>query len=109
MTDTFIWKPTSSGAGTANAKVKRAAFGDGYSQTAPDGINPRSRSYQLTFMGTEERINQIIEFLDAHVGYSFFWQSPRGLLLFQCDTHTEPLPNGLVHTVTATFEQKFQP
>ncbi|MFN4160644.1 MAG: phage tail protein [Stenotrophomonas sp.] len=108
MTDTFIWKPTSGGAGTANSKVKRAVFGDGYSQSAPDGINPRSRSYQLTFTGTQERIDQIIDFLDAHVGRSFYWQSPRGLLLFRCDTHTEPFPNGLVHTVTATFEQTFQ-
>jgi len=109
MTDTFIWKPTSSGAATANAAVRKAAFGDGYTQRAPEGINPRSRSYQLTFTGTKARIDQIIDFLDAHVGRSFFWTGPRGTALYTCDTHTEPLPNGLTHTVTATFEQTFQP
>ncbi|OEZ02325.1 MULTISPECIES: phage tail protein [Stenotrophomonas] len=109
MTDTFIWKPTSSGAATANAAVRKAAFGDGYTQRAKDGINARSRSYQLTFTGAKERIDAIIEFLDAHIGQSFFWTGPRGTALYTCDTHNEPLPNGLTHTVTATFEQTFQP
>lgn len=109
MTDTFIWKPTSSGAATASAVVRKAVFGDGYTQRAPDGINSRSRSYQLTFTGSQERIDQIINFLDSHVGRSFFWTGPRGTALYACDTHSEPLPNGLTHTVTATFEQSFQP
>lgn len=109
MTDTFIWKPTSTGGGTANAVVRRVQFGDGYRQVAPDGLNPRTRSYQLTFTGSQASINEIIGFLDAHVGRSFYWQGPRGLLLFECPTHSEPFPNGLVHTVTATFEQTFQP
>ncbi|HEL4856770.1 TPA: phage tail protein [Stenotrophomonas maltophilia] len=109
MTDTFSWVPTRTGGGTANSVVRRAKFGDGYSQSTPDGLNARWRSYQLTFTGSQQRIDQIIEFLDAHVGRSFYWQSPRGLLLFHCDTHSEPLPTGLVHSITVTFEQTFQP
>lgn len=109
MTDTFTWVPTRTGGATANAAVRRAKFGDGYTQTAPDGLNARSRSYQLTFTGPQSRIEQIIAFLDAHVGRSFYWQSPRGLLLFQCDSHSEPFPTGMVHSITATFEQTFQP
>lgn len=109
MTDTFVWKPTRSGSGTTKDATRRAVFGDGYRQVASEGINPRSRSYQLTFTGPQDLIDQIVDFLDDHVGRSFFWQSPRGLLLFECTAQGEPFPNGLVHTVTATFEQTFQP
>lgn len=109
MTDTFVWKPTSSGGGTTKDAVRRAQFGDGYRQTTFEGINPRTRSYSLTFTGNKARIDQIIAFLDAHVGTSFYWQSPQGLLLFECTEQSEPFPNGLTHTVTATFEQTFQP
>ncbi len=109
MTDTFTWKPTSTGGGTIKDVVHRVQFGDGYRQVAPDGINPRSRNYQLTFTGSKATIDQIVAFLDAHVGRSFLWQSPRGLLLFECTAQGEPFPNGLTHSVTATFEQTFQP
>lgn len=110
MTDTFIWTPTSQGGGgTANAAVRRARFGDGYMQSSPDGLNARSRTYQLTFTGSKAQIDSFIAFLDAHVGLSFFWTGPRGTALYFCDTHSEPLPSGLVHSITATFEQTFQP
>mgnify|MGYP001041813585 CR=1 FL=1 len=109
MTDTFLWKPTSSGAATVTSVVRKAQFGDGYAQRAAEGINPTTRSYQLTFTGSKARIDAIIDFLDAHVGRSFFWTGPRGTALYACDTRTEPLPNGLTHTVTATFDQTFQP
>lgn len=109
MTDTFIWKPTSTGGSTIKDVVHRVQFGDGYRQVAPDGINPRSRNYQLTFTGMLATIEQIIAFLDTHVGRSFLWQSPRGLLLFECTAQGEPFPSGLTYSVTATFEQTFQP
>ncbi|MCI1148973.1 phage tail protein [Stenotrophomonas maltophilia] len=109
MADTFTWVPTSTGGGTIKDAVKRVQFGDGYRQTSPDGINPRSRSYQLTFTGSKTMVDQIVAFLDAHVGRSFLWQCPRGLLLFECTAQGEPFPTGLMHSVTATFEQTFQP
>ncbi|KAF1016174.1 MAG: hypothetical protein GAK31_01663 [Stenotrophomonas maltophilia] len=109
MADTFTWVPTSTGGSTIKDSVKRAQFGDGYRQTAADGINPRARSYSLTFTGPKAQIDQIIAFLDAHVGRSFLWQSPRGLLMFECTAQGEPFPTGLTHSLTATFEQAFQP
>ena len=109
MTDTFIWKATSQSSGSASASVKRAKFGDGYAQSAADGINAVSRQYQLSFIATKVVIAEIIAFLDAHAGSSFMWNGPWGTGLYFCDTYTDSHLGGLIYSVTATFEQTFQP
>lgn len=109
VADTFTWTPTGNGGGTVKDAVRRVQFGDGYRQVSPDGLNPRTRSYQLSFTGRKAEIDQIIDFLDRHVGRSFYWQSPRGMMLFECVAQGEPFPDGRAHSVTATFEQTFQP
>ncbi len=109
MTDTFTWAATSQSTGTTTATVKRARFGDGYAQAAPDGLNARLRSYQLQFVGNRSTINEIVAFLDGHVGQSFFWRGPLGTGLYGCDTYIDSHLGGSVFSITATFEQTYQP
>lgn len=110
MTDTFTWRPTNDARGTLKARVSRAKFGDGYSQAVPDGINPISGSWPLTFVGDQAEMQAMVDFLDAHVGVSFFWKPPlRPVGLYQCDAYDPKDEGGAFYTVTATFQQVFSP
>lgn len=109
MTDTFRWQATSQSSGSATASVRRAKFGDGYSQQTAEGINSVARKYQVSFVATKAVIAEIIAFLDAHAGTSFLWAGPWGMGLYYCDTYTDSHLGGLTYSVTATFEQTFQP
>lgn len=110
MADVFPWKPTSQSSGTATGVVRRAVFGDSYSQSAADGINPIKRSYQVTFTGPESRMEEIAAFIDAHIGHSFLW-TPRigGQGFYQCDGYSDRGEGGAMLSISATFEQTFQP
>ncbi|WP_115560012.1 phage tail protein [Xanthomonas arboricola] len=109
MADVFPWNPTSQSSGTATGVVRRAGFGDGYSQSVAEGINPLSRSYQVTFTGPKSRMEEIAAFLDAHIGRSFLW-TPRigGQGYYQCDGYSDRGEGAAMLSISATFEQKFQ-
>ncbi|MEY1590702.1 phage tail protein [Burkholderia sp. Bmkn7] len=112
MTDTFNWSPTVEGfGGDTTLRVRKASFGDGYTQRAADGLNNRVPSYSLRFVGKAEKISAILAFLDAHAGVvSFFWTPPlRSQARFVCEKYTEPVRSGRVYTITAQFEQTFAP
>ncbi len=112
MTDTFNWSPTVEGfGGDTTLRVRKAPFGDGYTQRAADGLNNRVPSYSLRFVGKAEKISAILEFLDKHAGaVSFFWTPPlRPQARFVCEKYTEPVRSGRVYTITAQFEQTFAP
>lgn len=113
MADTFNWNPTTAqSTGTATQRVRKAQFGDGYTQRTADGINNRVSSFQLQFVDDDATISAIVAFLDAHAGAtSFLWTPPlrTQALLFTCETYTEPTKDGPAYTITATFEQTFAP
>lgn len=111
MTETFIWCPFIEPTGTGTLRTKKAQFGDGYKQVAADGLNNESESWPLTFRGKEAYIREILAFLRARKGSeSFYWTPPLGEQTYwTCDTYgTTPLGGGMF-TLTATFEQYFQP
>jgi len=110
MADRFTWCATKQSSGEVNGVVRRARFGDGYAQSAADGINPILRRWSVEFVGKKDRIQEIVNFLDSHVGVSFIWDAPFfGDGYFYCDTYN-PSPNGFrLYTLTATFEQIYQP
>lgn len=110
-TPTFTWQPRVEPTGTAKYRVLTAQFGDGYQQTAADGINNKVQSWPLTFSGTASEITPIRDFLDACGGYqSFYWTPPLGTTgLYVCPSHNiKPLGGGL-YELTATFNQVFHP
>lgn len=110
MADRFTWCATKQSRGTVTGSVRRAQFGDGYAQSSADGINPISSSWNVEFVGRKDRIKEISDFLRSHVGKSFIWDEPLvGDGFFYCDTFN-PSPNGSrLYTLTATFEQTYQP
>ncbi|KWN77235.1 phage tail protein [Burkholderia stagnalis] len=112
MTETFQWAPTVQGyGGDTTLRVRKAGFGDGYTQRAADGLNNRQSTYNLRFVGKADKIAAILAFLDARAGaVSFYWTPPlRPQGLFVCEKYSEPEKEGSVYTITAQFEQTFAP
>lgn len=111
MTTTFAWTHDSKPSGTSTFAVLTAQFGDGYKQTAANGINNKSQSWPLKFTGTAARITLIRDFLDARMGYqSFYWTPPLGTQgLYKCPSYSPRHLGGDAWELTATFEQSFQP
>ena len=109
MVDTFTWCPRINAQSDTTFRVKKAQFGDGYTQTAGDGLNNRSDSWQLEFVGEEAMIEQIIAFFDRHGGYkSFIWKPPlRPQGLFRCEQYKPNALGGGKYSLTTTFIEAF--
>ena len=110
-TQTFTWVPLVEPTGTGTYHVLKAQFGDGYAQTAADGINNKTQSWPLQFRGVASKISAIRDFLDARQGYqAFFWTPPLGAQgYYKCTSHTVKQLGAGNYELTATFEQAFQP
>lgn len=110
MADRFTWRPVRQSNAQSEGAVRRAQFGDGYTQSSADGINPSAVRWDMQFIGRKAEMKPLIEFLRSHVGKSFIWNDPMiGDAFFYCDSPTY-LNNGAdVYTVTGTFQQTFQP
>jgi phage-related protein len=111
MTQVFTWVPLIGPQGDTTNAVLSAKFGDGYDQTAGDGINNESDSWPLNFLGDEEKIGPIVQFLKWHGGYKSFWWTPplRDPGLFRCASRSlVPIGAGLF-TLAVKFEETFAP
>jgi phage-related protein len=111
MTTTFTWQHDAKPTGTTTLRVLTAQFGDGYKQTAADGLNNKVQSWPLTFTGTSAKLTPIRDFLDARGGYqSFLWTPPLGTqALFKSATYAMRHLGGDAYEISTTFEQSFQP
>jgi phage-related protein len=109
--ETFIWQPLLNPVGQTTYRVRKAQFGDGYSQTVGDGINNAVSSWPLSFRGRSAQITPVKAFLDAHAGFvSFYWTPPLGVQgLYRCESSTLQFMGVDMYTLTATFEQVFAP
>lgn len=110
MVDTFTWLPDKAVSGKLTQRTRSAQFGAGYEQSAGDGLNTETQSWDLTFTGPKARIIAIRNFLRAQQGYkSFLWSSPLdGLLYFKCAAYNPSALGGDAWSLTATFDQSFQ-
>ncbi|WP_417393649.1 phage tail protein [Gimesia sp.] len=107
----FTWSADKDATGETQYRTRTAQFGDGYKQSAGDGIHGSSQSWPLTFTKKREQALLIKQFLDAHQGYrSFAWTPPLGeLSLYQAQSYTlTPLGAGW-YRIAVTFEQAFHP
>ncbi len=111
MAEVFTWRPDFGPQGETQFRTLEAQFGDGYRQSAGDGINNSAQSWPLTFRGQGVRIAAIKLFLDNHKGYlPFEWTPPMGSAgLYEAKSYTV-VPVGVdYYTLTATFTQRFAP
>jgi phage-related protein len=110
--ETFTWVPDLSPTGTTSFKTLSAVFGDGYEQTAEDGINNVRQNWPLTFTGVEDVIQDMQDFLNRHRGVKPFYFTPplKPAGLYRAPTEYTLSPvGGDMYTLTVTFKQVFKP
>ncbi|QZI72889.1 phage tail protein [Pseudomonas protegens] len=109
--ETFTWCPKVDPVGTVSFRTRSAKFGDGYEQVARDGINNRSQSWPLTFIGSAAKIKPIMDFIDARGGINpFYWSPPLGEQgLYRCSSYQSSALGAGMYSLVATFEQAFHP
>lgn len=109
--ETFTWSPRVNPRGQVTLRTLEAKFGDGYTQTAADGINNKTQSWPLEFVGNEAYIAAIAAFLDRHGGYrAFLWTPPLGVEGRYRATEYDPVAlGGGMYSLSVTFQQHFGP
>ena len=109
--ETFTWSPRVNPQGRTKFRVLSAQFGDGYRQTAADGINNKVASWPLQFSGSEAQVGPIVAFLDRHQGYrAFQWQPPLGEPGYYTATDYDlTAMGGEMYSLAVTFQQVFRP
>lgn len=90
-------------------RVKMAKLGDGYTQSAPDGLNYKLYTWSLTWENlTEAEKNTIEAFLEARNGYETFLWTDTDSVQFRVKapswTRTETAPK--IFTIQVNFTQQ---
>lgn len=94
------------------ARTRAIKFGDGYEQRTPDGLNNVVEKWSLSWtVRTKATIDAIDDFLASQAGSLwFYWTTPRGQTKkFKCPTWTPVYNNDSDCSMTAVFEQVFEP
>lgn len=116
MAEVFDFQIQASPTGTVAFSTIDAQFGDGYSQSAADGINNKGQSWSLRIRGLDEPGCIITAdmlaaeaFLDARGGWqSFEWTTPRGYTgLFMCKNYGIQ-KDAKIFTFNANFVEVFR-
>lgn len=92
----------------AEPRIKRASFGDGYSQQAPDGINYNLYTWNLSWdVLTSDEKTTIENFLINQKGYiTFEWTDPSSTVYkVKCPSWTVTNFEPSLYKITATFKQ----
>jgi len=77
MVDTIERDYTIDASGSVALRYRKTQFGDGYEQRTPDGINPKTTSWTVTFtFPSVAEVQNFTEVLDDAAGSYVFWQSP---------------------------------
>lgn len=92
------------------ARVISNQFGDGYRQTAADGLNSVARTWMLSWDNlTIADANVLEAFLVSHVGQPFYYLMPREQYprAWDCTDWTRGYPAGAYDSFKATFNERF--
>jgi phage-related protein len=112
MVDTFTppFPPQEAPSGEIVLRIKQTQFGDGYRQIVGDGLNTKIQRWPLTWKGTVTEIREITDFMDAHIGVSFYYTPPNGVQgRYACMNYQEVPEAAGNMSVNAVLEQVFFP
>ncbi|BEM76406.1 hypothetical protein SME38J_05090 [Serratia marcescens] len=106
---TFDYPARVNAAGDMQFRLRKAQFGDGYTQVAGEGLNPVTRSWDLSFVGNEAYISAIISFFESLQGYrAFQWTPPNNVTgLYRCEGYKPTALGGNNYSLTATFIEAY--
>lgn len=115
MADTFTWRVHATASGNGEFDVRKAKFGDGYSQAVASGLNNHTQKWSVSVSGYDvpgaEGIRRPLEFLIDKAGAeSFFWTPPLGEQgRYECSRYSITPQGGGYFVINAEFEQVYRP
>lgn len=106
---TFNWMTEREMDTTITYRVIETKFGDGYTQTATEGINTKDQQYAIRVNAKSKVASEIMDFFDEHQGYkAFLWKPPLGkLALYRCVDPTPKAQGGDLWLITGTFVKSY--
>ncbi len=109
----FTWTADFGATQQSKPNVSQVKFGDGYEQRVAFGLNTNPKTWSLRFSARDDdETVEIIDFLEARGGVeSFEWTPPleNEASMFVCRNWSRTIDRNNLNTVTATFEQVFEP
>lgn len=110
---TFSYDPEFGAQVAHKPNVRVAKYGDGYEQRLAYGINTSPQNWSLQFNSRSNAEADAIEaFLQARGGAeNFDWTPPNGStsMKFVCREWTRSMDKYNLNSISATFEQVFEP
>lgn len=109
---TFTYTPDFGAAFEVKPNVRVSKFGDGYEQRQASGINTQPKNWSLRFsLRSDSEANAIETFLAAQAGVqSFDWTDINGVAgKYVCRAWNRVKDRTNLNTITATFEQVYEP
>ena len=83
-------------------------FGDGYSQTVPDGLNSKMETWDLTWEMNQVDADDLEAQLSVLAGQTFEWETPRGdTKSFTCKEFQKIFTSFDNFKITAQFQESF--
>lgn len=115
----FDYKIRANPSAAIKFRTNSVQFGDGYSQSVGEGINPRLQEWSFSITGTDSVVEcgptgdylAAKAFLDARKGYeSFLWTPPgESQIRVKCADYTLSKNGPNVFTLSGKFTQVFYP
>lgn len=110
---TFTYTPDFGAQVAIKPRVRKAQFGDGYEQRMADGINARQQVWTLQFVNRDNADTAaIMSFLATRNGVEAFdWTPPNEETAIRvvCREWTKTVSRNNLNSVSATFDQVFEP
>ncbi len=105
--------------GTQKPNIRMTRFGDGYEQRVEFGLNPSPKTWDIEFKNrTDSDRDKILAFLQERNGKeSFDWMDPQQSTMsagssfkrYKCAEWSYEMEAFNVNTISASFEQVFEP
>lgn len=107
MANVFAYD-TQATSGKRGTRKLKAQYGDGYSQSAKDGINAQNAEWNFTKTDAVAVIEEIAQWLDDNP-LSFLWTPPIGpQALWECDEYTVNAIDIDTAQITGTFRRVYR-
>lgn len=106
----FNWSPAPGFAVQNKPRTVDAQFGDGYSASAPDGLNALNQTWPLRFAGPVAYIDAIDAFLKSKGGAASFTWTPYGgaEVRVVCKSWSVRYPSRAVRELEAEFVRVYR-
>lgn len=93
---------------SVDGRTLETGFGDGFSQSAPDGLNPVQGKWSPNWPAVPNEVADYIDdFFESHLGKTFLWTPPARAVTYKvrCKTWSRTQVTDQHDGISATFQE----